>query len=98
MANSAPLDAAGAKPGFGWCLYDWANSAFPTVIITFVFAAYFTKGVAIDEVAGTAQWGAAIALSAVAVAVVSPVLCAIADRGGRRKPWLAAFSALALLC
>ena len=84
MANSAPLDAAGAKPVFAWCLYDWANSAFPTVIITFVFAAYFIKGVAIDEVVGTAQWGTAIALSAVAVAVVSPVLGAIADRGGRR--------------
>ena len=71
-----------------WCLYDWANSAFPTVIITFVFAAYFTEGVAEDSVTGTALWGQAMGLSALAVAVMSPILGAIADRGGRRKPWL----------
>lgn len=75
-----------------WCLYDWANSAFPTVITTFVFAAYFTKGVAADEVSGASQWGVAMSLSALAVAVAGPVLGAIADNTGRRKPWLALFT------
>ncbi len=79
-----------------WCLYDWANSAFPTVIVTFVFAAYFTKGIAVDEVTGTAQWGWAMSLSALAVAVLGPVLGAVADHGGRRKPWLALFTAIAV--
>jgi len=72
----------------GWCLYDWANSAFPTVIITFVFAAYFTKGVAVDEVTGTALWGQAIGWAALFVALTGPVIGAIADHTGRRKPWL----------
>ena len=80
---------------FGWCLYDWANSAFPTVITTFVFAAYFTKAIAADEIAGTSQWGYAISLSGLAVAVLAPFLGAVADHGGRRKPWIAAFT---LLC
>ena len=80
-----------------WCLYDWANSAFPTVIVTFVFAAYFTQGIAVDEVTGTAQWGWAMSLSALAVAVAGPVLGAIADHGGRRKPWLALFTVIAVL-
>lgn len=71
-----------------WCLYDWANSAFPTVIVTFVFAAYFTKGVAADAVQGTAMWGQAIGWSALIVAIISPVAGAIADNTGRRKPWL----------
>lgn len=71
-----------------WCLYDWANSAFPTVIITFVFAAYFTKGVAPDEVTGTALWGQAIGWSALFVAVISPIAGAVADHTGARKPWL----------
>ena len=31
---------------FSWCLYDWANSAYPTIVTTFVFGAYFTKAVA----------------------------------------------------
>ena len=80
---------------FGWCLYDWANSAFPTVIITFVFSAYFTKAIAADEISGTAQWGIAISLSGLFVALLSPFLGAIADHGGRRKPWV---FVLTLLC
>ncbi|WP_323378560.1 MFS transporter [Skermanella mucosa] len=79
---------------FSWCLYDWAMSAYNTVIGTFIFSVYFTRAVAESEVAGTAQWGRAVAVSGLAVAVLSPVLGAIADRGGRRKPWLALFTAL----
>ena len=75
-----------------WALYDWANSAFPTVITTFVFATYFTKGIAADTVSGTAQWGQAMSLSALGVAILGPILGAIADRGGRRKPWIFAFT------
>ena len=80
-----------------WCLYDWANSAYNTVITTFVFAVYFTRGVAGDAVAGTAAWSTAMALAGVAIAVLSPVLGAVADRAGRRKPWLAATTALTIL-
>ncbi|MEX2642207.1 MAG: MFS transporter [Acetobacterales bacterium] len=72
-----------------WCLYDWANSAFPTIISTFVFATYFTTAVAEDTNAGTAQWGYALSIAAIVIAVVSPPLGAAADRMGRRKPWLA---------
>ena len=79
----------------GWCLYDWANSAFPTVITTFVFAAYFTKAVAADSISGTEQWGYAISASALAVALTGPLLGAIADHAGARKPWIAVLS---LLC
>ena len=86
--------AVSGRALFSWCLFDWANSAFPTVITTFVFAAYFTKAVAADAVTGTAQWGYAMSLSALAVAVASPVFGAVADHSGRRKPWLAVFSVL----
>ena len=75
-----------------WCLYDWANSAFPTVIVTFVFAAYFTQGVACDPETGTGQWALAMSLSGLAVAVCAPFLGAIADRAGRRKPWILVFT------
>lgn len=87
----------GPRALFAWCSYDWANSAFPTVITTFVFAAYFTKAVAVDEVTGTAQWGYAMSLSALAVAIAGPVLGAVADHGGRRKPWIAGFTALCVV-
>lgn len=73
----------------GWCLYDWAMSAFNTVIGTFVFSVYFTKGVAANPDQGSADWAFMLGLSGLAIAVLSPVLGAIADRGGRLKPWLA---------
>ncbi len=80
-----------------WALYDWANSAHPTLITTFVFAAYFTQAVAADPVAGTAQWGYATSAAALAVACLGPVAGAIADNLGRRKPWLAAATMFAIL-
>jgi MFS transporter, UMF1 family len=80
-----------------WCLYDWANSAFPTVIITFVFAAYFTEGVAADRETGQAMWGFGQTVSALLIAALSPCLGAIADRTGRRKPWILAFSLVCVL-
>lgn len=84
-----------ARALIAWCSYDWANSAFPTVVATFVFSAYFVRAVAVDEVTGTAQWGYAMSLSAILMAVTAPVFGAIADHGGRRKPWILAFT---LLC
>ncbi len=75
-----------------WYLYDWANSAFPTVIITFVFATYFTESVASGKVIGTAYWGYAMSLSALAVAVAAPVFGVIADYSGRIKHWLGFFT------
>jgi MFS transporter, UMF1 family len=77
-----------------WCLYDWAISAFNTVIGTFVFSVYITKGVAADEVSGTAAWGQAMAAAGLILLIASPVLGAIADRAGPRKPWLAAMTAI----
>ena len=86
MLNTPADRPEDKKRLISWCLYDWANSAFPTVITTFVFAAYFAKGVASDEVTGTSQWGYALSLSGLAIAIAGPVFGAIADQSGRRKP------------
>jgi UMF1 family MFS transporter len=80
-----------------WASYDFANSAFPTVIETFVFAAYFTRQVAADPVTGAAQWGLAVGLAGLAVALLGPVVGAIADHGGGQRRWLAATTALCVL-
>jgi UMF1 family MFS transporter len=93
--TTEPQQGAPRSALFSWCLYDWANSAFPTVIITFVFATYFTTAVAETSTVGTAQWGRTLSASAFFVALLSPILGAIADRGGRHKPWLLAST---LLC
>ena len=80
-----------------WCIYDWANSAFPTLILTFIFSTYFTEKIAINKIVGTAQWGNAIAVAGLLIAVSSPLFGAIADREGRRKPWIAIFAIIAII-
>jgi len=80
-----------------WCFYDWGNSAFTTIIITFVFATYFVSAVAEDAAIGAAKWSFAISASGAAIAILGPIFGAIADKGGRRKPWIAAFTALSVI-
>lgn len=90
---AAPVSRRGLA---AWALYDWANSPFTTLIITFVFPAYFARAIAGDETQGQAFWGYAIAASGFLIAGLSPILGAIADAGGRRKPWLFAFTVLCI--
>lgn len=80
-----------------WAVYDWANSAFPTVIQTFVFAAYFTRQIAANETVGSNQWGNTISLAGLIIALLGPVLGSIADQGRRRKPWIAVFTVLCVV-
>ena len=77
-----------------WCLYDWANSAFPTIVTTFIFAVYFTKAVAENPVDGAVQWSHSVTAAALVIAFAGPALGAIADCLGRRKPWLFTFTLL----
>lgn len=85
------------RGALSWALYDWANSPFATLIVTFVFPAYFASAVVGNEVEGQARWGFAMGLSGLLVAVSSPLFGAIADVGGRRKPWLLVFTLLCAL-
>jgi UMF1 family MFS transporter len=80
-----------------WIFFDWAAQPFFTLITTFVFAPYFATHVAPDAASGQALWGFATAAAGLIIALMSPVLGAIADRSGRRKPWIAAFGALLVI-
>src|SRR6266478_239934 len=81
----------------GWIFFDWAAQPYFTLITTFVFAPYFATHVAPDPASGQALWGFATAAAGMAIALLSPVLGAIADASGRRKPWIAAFGALLVI-
>ncbi|WP_319583133.1 MFS transporter [uncultured Pseudodesulfovibrio sp.] len=81
---------------FSWALYDWANSGFAALVQTFVFAAYFTRAVAENETLGTALWGNMMGVAGLIIGLGGPLLGAVADRSGRRKPWLAAFTGLCI--
>jgi UMF1 family MFS transporter len=75
---------------WSWALYDFANSPFTTLVVTFVYGTYFTQAIAADPIHGTALWSRGITLTALVVAFCSPLLGALADRGGYRKPFLVA--------
>jgi UMF1 family MFS transporter len=74
---------------FGWCMYDVADSAFTTVIVTVIYAPYFTTTVAGSTGYGDTLWALANSVSGVAVALLAPILGAIADFSGARKKFLA---------
>lgn len=89
-----PTVRSGRAGILAWCVYDWGQHAFNTVIGTFVFSVYFARAVAPDQVTGTVLWSHALELAGIAIAILSPILGAIADRAGRRKPWLGLFTAI----
>ena len=84
---------------FGWCLYDWANSAFATVILAAVLPVYFValvpeSGAVIGfgswqhSLSASALWGYGVSASMIVVAVLAPWLGALADNRGLHKQLL----------
>jgi UMF1 family MFS transporter len=73
-----------------WCLYDWANSAFATSVVSAILPVYFARMAAKSMPAheATALWGYASAAALAVTAVLSPVMGALADQSRRRKPLL----------
>ncbi|MCV0394309.1 MAG: MFS transporter [Rhizobiaceae bacterium] len=82
---------------WSWMLFDWAQQPFHTLIITFVFAPYFASAVASDAARGQELWGLATGIGGLLIAISSPVLGAIADAAGPRKPWALAFSVIGVI-
>ena len=93
-SERAPARAFERRPVFSWCLFDWANSPFPAIVLTFVIPAYFAMAVVGDAATATSQWAFMIGTAALVIAFASPILGSIADQGRRRKPWLALFTAI----
>jgi len=85
-----PLSRGRQRLSIGsWILFDWANSVYPTIIVTFVFAVYFQNSIAPDPQTGEVLWSRMIAVAGLVVAVLSPLAGAVADQLGRQKPWIA---------
>src|SRR3990167_85094 len=79
---------------FGWALFDWANQPFFTIITTFIFAPYFANVLVGDPVKGQSAWAFTQSASGILIALMSPFLGAMADAGGRRKPYIFTFQLL----
>ena len=77
---------------FCWLLFDFANTSFSVMMVTFVFPLYFKNVICGGEPSGDALWGFSVSLSMLLVAVISPVLGAAADYSGKRKRFLFFFT------
>lgn len=67
------------------------------MILTFIFAVYFSSSIAEDENTGTALWGNMVGLAGIFIAILAPILGSIADEGGRRKPWVFFFTVMGVI-
>ena len=87
------------KKIWGWMFFDWASQPYNTLLLTFVFGPYFAQIVTNDLIGGgmssdaakaeaQALWGYGLTVSGILIAVLAPILGAIADNAGRRMPWI----------
>jgi UMF1 family MFS transporter len=72
------------KETFSWSLYDFANSAYVVIILSFVFPIFF-KEVLVNGKYGDLWWGFAISVSILVGALLSPFIGALADMSNRKK-------------
>lgn len=78
-----------------WYYYDFGNSAYAAIILLAVFSIYFKNDV-VGGAEGTRLWGIAVGIAAIIVAVVSPILGAIADVSRSKKLFLGIFTAISI--
>jgi UMF1 family MFS transporter len=85
-ASASPLGQ------WAWAWFEGARNPHVLLITIYIFAPYFYIHLVGDPVRGQSLWGDLNSLAGFIIALVAPILGAVADAGGRRKPWLAAFS------
>lgn len=84
-----------------WCMYDWANSAFATTIMAAMFPPFYRALVTesgLAENTATAYWGYTTSFALLVIALIAPVLGAIADYTGGKKRYVAFFAVMGILC
>ena len=83
------------KKIFIWTLFDFANTSFSIVVVTFLYAVYFKKVVAQGQSVGDLYWSLGTSIAMIITAIISPILGAIADYSAGKKRFLLFFT---LLC
>ncbi|MEL6516282.1 MAG: MFS transporter, partial [Pseudomonadota bacterium] len=78
---------------WGWFFFDWASQPYNTLLLTFIFGPYINELMG-DGSAAQAAWGFGIGAAGITIALMAPVLGALADTSGTRMRWIWIFSAL----
>ena len=84
------------KEQWAWYLYDFGNSAYAAVVLLAIYSAYF-KGEVVGGAAGSENWGISVGIAMLVVALISPVLGAIADFSGKKKQFLLFMTSVSVL-
>jgi MFS transporter, UMF1 family len=86
-----------ARVPAGWALYDFANTIFSYAVVSVAIGLWLTDDSRFGQATGQLVQGLAVAISVGLNALISPVLGALSDRGGRRLPFLFFFTALTIV-
>ena len=78
---------------WGWFFFDWASQPYNTLLLTFIFGPYI-KSLLGDGTQAQAAWGFGVAAAGISIALLAPILGAVADQTGSRMRWIWVFSAL----
>ena len=84
------------KKILNFALYDFANSAFTTIVITFIFSTYFAKQIAPNPILGQSYWGWAIGTTGILVAIIGPILGSIADKKNYTELFIKLFTIMCI--
>lgn len=87
------MEVSNKKRIWGWFFFDWASQPYNTLIITFIFAPYI-KELMGDGVQAQAAWGFGVGAAGIIIAILAPILGAMADSSGKRMRWIWLFSIL----
>ncbi len=82
---------------FVWTLFDFANTSYSIIVVTFIFAVYFKEVIAGSKPVGDLLWSVGISASMIITAIISPVLGAIADYSAGKKRFLLFFTLLCIV-
>ena len=86
-------DISQRKRIWGWFFFDWASQPYNTLLLTFIFGPYINEILG-DGTAAQSAWGFGIGAAGILIALLAPILGAMADTSGRRLPWVWAFSVM----
>ena len=93
-------DRAHSKIVNAWCMYDWANSAYSTTVMAAMLPPYFSsvaQGAGFTGAQASSMWGYVTSLTMLVIAILSPILGAIADYTGSKKKFMFGFFVVAVI-
>ena len=99
LSRSAAMDRKHKKIVRSWVMYDVANSAFATSIMAAVLPEFYSSfaGATLDKTTATSYWGYSNTIAMLLIAIMAPLLGAMADHSGAKKKYLGGFAAVGIV-